>query len=305
MSVVQQASEDVVALYDAFAPWYDVMCAAQGRKRQAYRPDVADAYLRLFSDLNVESVLDCACGTGDPLIGLAKRGERRLRLVGSDGSRGMLAMCALNAIFPEPETGGRPLTVHPFGAAGSGGGIELMTCRWEELPSRCGSDHFDVVMCVGHALYHAMTREAMVAALRTMAAVTRPGGYVVFDSKRWTPDLRGELGRPGPRDLVKWRGWTEYGGGRVMFLDSTAYEADEGALSGIAQVMRFYVLQERGGELRERGAYPFAGAPFHPETAMELLEGAGLEDVKLDPLDGSIAPDYVERCVTIIGQKPK
>ena len=62
--------------------------------------------------------------------------------------------------------------------------VDASVCRWEELGAR-GQGAFDVVLCVGNSLPHAVGRTARRAALRTMADALRPGGRLVVTSRTW------------------------------------------------------------------------------------------------------------------------
>ena len=110
-----------------------------------------------------ESVLDCACGTGELAVGLALTG-RRVR--GSDASPAMVERA-------------RAL------ARDRGAGLELEVRRWEDLPD----GEFDTVLCVGNSLAHAEDR---VAALGGMRRAIRDGGRLVLTSRDWESPQPGE-----------------------------------------------------------------------------------------------------------------
>ena len=282
---------DVVESYNGFAAWYDTMYEAQGRRANSFRADVAMAYTGLLQDLDAHEVLDCACGTGDPLLGIANDAGTTFRLVGSDGSVGMLRICAMNALSVG-------VSVYPWLNAPRTGGVELVEACWHELPAVCNGRQFDVVTCCGHALYHLITRDAMVGALKAMAAVAKPGGYVLFDTKRWDEDLYREPGR----EDVAWRKWTRTNGKYMMFLDTTRYVEDSQAVCGVVQARQFYVLAEDGSQLQTIGAFSFPGAPFGEDTALEIAREAGLRQVGKAPFDDAVAREHVARYVTVVGQ---
>jgi len=108
-------------------------------------------------------VLDCACGTGTLTVGLALAG---CEVVATDASEAMVQRTARLA-------------------AAHGAVVETAQCLWEELPGRGWDARFDVVLCVGNSLPHAVGRDGRRAALRAMAATLRPGGRLVVTSRTW------------------------------------------------------------------------------------------------------------------------
>ena len=108
------------------------------------------------------SVLDAACGTGVDAAALARRG---FTVWAADGSDEMVEGAA--ARFRRERLA-----------------IPLLRSRWADLPAATG-ERFDVVLCVGNSLVHAVGRDAMVEALTGLRRMARPGGYVVVDSRNW------------------------------------------------------------------------------------------------------------------------
>jgi SAM-dependent methyltransferase len=62
--------------------------------------------------------------------------------------------------------------------------IPVLRSSWADLPAAAG-ERFDVVLCAGNSLVHAVGRDAMVQALTGLRRMARPGGYVVIDSRNW------------------------------------------------------------------------------------------------------------------------
>jgi SAM-dependent methyltransferase len=121
------------------------------------------ATARLLERISPPSaVLDAACGTGIDAAVLARRG---FRVWAADGSEAMAGVAA--ARFRRERLA-----------------IPLMHCRWADLPAATG-ERFDVVLCTGNALVHAVGRDAMVQALSGLRRMARPGGHVVVDSRNW------------------------------------------------------------------------------------------------------------------------
>jgi SAM-dependent methyltransferase len=107
-------------------------------------------------------VLDAACGTGVDAAVLARRG---FTVWAADGSGAMVEAAA--ARFRQEQLP-----------------IPLLHSNWADLPAAT-SERFDVVLCVGNSLVHAVGRDAMVEALAGLRRMARPGGSVVIDSRNW------------------------------------------------------------------------------------------------------------------------
>ncbi|MEA2141658.1 MAG: hypothetical protein QOI64_88, partial [Solirubrobacteraceae bacterium] len=108
-------------------------------------------------------VLDCACGTGTLAVGLALRGHE---VVATDASAAMVQRTARLA-------------------AANATPVDASVCTWEALPERGWEGSFDVVLCVGNSLPHAVGRTGRRAALHAMAGCLRAGGLLVVTSRTW------------------------------------------------------------------------------------------------------------------------
>lgn len=279
------------AAYEAFGEYYDLMYAAQGRKSGTYRPEVASAFADLMQSKGCLEVLDCACGTGDPIIGVALQGK--IKITASDRSDRMLSRCILNG-YEEGLLECQDATV-----PASGSNLEIVKSCWQDLPASFDRNRFDMVVCVGHGFFHLISRENMVSALRSMAEVVKPGGYVVFDVKRWDEnvDLHQEVGI----EPVSWRKWLQAKDSRLMFINSTHYYDDQRGVDGVIQLKNFYVLEETSNEVQVKAHSRFWGAPFRGSTALAIARDAGLSEIQEVDFNGM--PDYMTRYTTIIGKK--
>ena len=296
---IQDLIFDTHAAYEVFGEYYDLMYAAQGRKAGIYRSDVADAFTNLISTRGSKNILDCACGTGDPIIGVAlklsaDRGEP-VRITACDASEKMIYKCNNNAIVEGLAVNGTEYSASPS--------IQIVQSRWEELPEKFGSKRFDMVLCVGHGFFHLISREKMMSALRSMTEVLKPGGYVVFDVKRW--DKNDDLHQEKGVEPVKWRNWVQDEDKRVMFLSTSNWFDDARAVDGVIQLKNFYVLEEGLSGLQTKASCLFWGAPIRVATALDIAREAGLTEVQeviLEmPKDKQAA--YLLDYVTIIGKK--
>lgn len=277
---------ETLRFYDTLAEWYDLLYLAQGVKQGAYHPETVAAFHSLFLKLQVKRILDCACGTGDPILGLCQLEDRPYRIAGSDGSDEMLAICRENA---HHEGIAISESIHSANTRS----LPILKCTWSDLPSTFGADSFDLVMCRGHGLYHLITRDAIVNALKAMAEITSPGGWVLFDTVRWQLDTDGRACGEERRDLVKWRGWIDLtstpalalpagasGYQKLLFLDVINFRPDARAVGGVVQDKTVFVFGEKENELKQLARLSQPGAAFSYEKGKSLLEEAGLEDVQ-------------------------
>lgn len=108
-------------------------------------------------------VLDCSCGTGQLAVGLAARG---LDVVASDASAGMVRRTQQLA------------AEH---------GVELQTFQslWHTLSDHLEPQTFDMVLCVGNSLTHAIGTSGRMTALGAMSRLLQPGGRLVLTSRTW------------------------------------------------------------------------------------------------------------------------
>jgi SAM-dependent methyltransferase len=110
----------------------------------------------VFGDRAVETVLDCACGSGHDLRILSDLGYRP---VGSDLSAAMLEQAKATRAL-----------LHP--------GVPLARADFRRLPFRSGA--LDAVICLRTSLPHLQDRNEVLTALRSIRGVIRSGGVLVL-----------------------------------------------------------------------------------------------------------------------------
>ena len=148
--------------YRGIADRYDLF---HGEFRD-HDPEVVSFFLRLFSEHRVESVLDCACGTGGHLHLFHTLG---CEVVGSDLSPAMLDRAKRNLIE-------------------SGADVPLFVADYRQLAEQF-ERRFDAVVCLSSSILHMPDDEQAVRALRSMRSVLRRGGIMVLtqgtSDKQW------------------------------------------------------------------------------------------------------------------------
>jgi SAM-dependent methyltransferase len=193
-------------------------------------------------------VLDAACGTGVDAAVLARRG---FTVWAADGSEAMAEEAA--ARFRRERLA-----------------IPLLRSRWEDLPATT-SERFDVVLCVGNSLVHAVGRKSMVQALTGLRRVARPGGYVVVDSRNWEK-LHAE------RQIIQVADRLVTRGGRRCLV-FYAWEVPDHL--GEEHIAHLVFVFENGDQI-EPHEYQITFRPFTVSELRERLELAGLREVDTD-----------------------
>ena len=242
------AYDTIASVYDFLVP--DALLTPEG-SAAAFAEHVAPG----------ARVLDCACGTGTLAVGLALAGCEG---VATDASAAIVARTARLA--------------EQRRAA-----VAASVCAWEQLPARGWDGRFDVVLCVGNSLPHAIGRAGRRAALRAMAATLRRGGVLVVTSRTW--ELVREAGtrlqvaerlveRDGRRGLpvYAWTippGWDE----PHVFEVAVALVASDGAVATYAERFAFWPFTEDQlrEDLRAADLEPFGGAQVADKAGRYLV----------------------------------
>lgn len=139
-------------LYEKFAYDYDEFGSIEN-----YLGSERSFFQQLFTEYNVETVLDCACGTGQHQYMLSELGYR---VHGSDFSASMLSVASKNL-------------------EKCGKNIPLRQCDFRYL-ERAFAEQFDAVVCLTTSLPHLHTDEDLVTALQSMKDRLRTNGLLVL-----------------------------------------------------------------------------------------------------------------------------
>ena len=192
--------ENPTDFYDALAPMFDVMTDWEARLA-AEGPFLKS----VLEDTGARRVLDAACGSGGHALWLARQGYE---VAGADVSPVIIALAQQKAAAAGLDV--------PFVVS------DLANLRPANLQA---STSYDAVLCLGNSLPHLLTQDDLVAALRGMAGVLRPGGVLVLQNLnydlRWQKQPRWFMAQGGVLDgqeVLVWR-FADYDApaGRIAF----------------------------------------------------------------------------------------
>jgi len=154
-------------LYEGFADRYDLFFDRFGERD----PVAVEFFHKLFTENQVRSVLDCACGTGNDLVLFH---SLACEVFGSDISESMLAQCHKNLTERDVK-------------------VPLQKADYRELPQHFNRP-FDTVVCLSSSILHMPNEVEVLHAFRSMREVLRDGGILVLTQgttdKQWAEKPR-------------------------------------------------------------------------------------------------------------------
>lgn len=254
-------------MYDTFSSDYDRFVNWQNRLA-AEMPFIE----RLLASYGRGArVLDTATGTGMHAIALARQG---FSAAGADLSTGMIERARSNA--------------QRLDAA-----VDFKVAGFGELERVFGAQSFDAVLCLGNSLPHLLDPRTLLAALRDFAAVLRPGGLLLVQSRnfdavmasqeRWMePQSHREQGPAGVEEWVFLRFYDYLADGLINFNILTLKRTGEAPWQQTVSSTRLYPLREGDltGVLKAAGFTgvelygSMAGDPFMAEQSGNLVTAA-------------------------------
>ena len=268
------ALEEASAFYDALAPMFDVMTDWEARLAGE------GPFIRgVLGESGAARVLDAACGSGGHALALARWGYD---LAGADASPVMIALAQAKAA-----EAGLDITLV----------VSDLTALGETIPR---ARPYDAVLCLGNSLPHLLTQADLVAALRGIAGVLRPGGLFLTQNLnydlRWVKQPRFFSAQGGVldgREVLVWR-FADYDetAGRIAFHIALfrKVEGDAAARDWDVQVHTtpqrplfhadlLSALAEAGfADVRAYGRMALPFEPFDPERAGDLVVVARMAD---------------------------
>jgi len=205
------------------------------------------------------AVLDCACGPGHLVLGLARMGYVTH---GADISPAMIRIARRHA---------RELASN----------AQFTVAAWHDLPRKVPR-RFDVVLCTGNAIAHCHGEREMLHALRGMYAVLKPGGALYLDTRCWE-DYR--------RRRVRFDTFNAkvINGERLIWLNVRHYPPR----FTDPHLIEVVVITEQGGGTAVK-SFPVTYYPFRAEDLTRRLRAAGFDETRTD-FDAD-APSYHVTC---------
>lgn len=208
--------------YDALAPMFDVMTDWNARL------EAEGPFLKaMLEEVGARVVLDAACGSGGHALALAQWGYT---VGGADVSPVMVDMARGKAADAGLDI--------PFAVTDLAGLTELATGQTDDDSALgvAGLAPYDAALCLGNSLPHLLTQADLVAALRGMAAVLKPGGLLILQNLnydlRWQKQPRWFAAQGGTLDgheALVWR-FADYDqlSGRISFHIALFRKGDAG-----------------------------------------------------------------------------
>ncbi|HUJ10675.1 MAG TPA: class I SAM-dependent methyltransferase [Verrucomicrobiae bacterium] len=197
----QNQTDGTQDTYDNFSLFYRELIAATGHLAAEER--MLDQLIQALGISAKSSILDAACGTGDALGHLRRRGFTNI--CGMDASRGMLR---------------RAKQLNPR--------IRLVRRRWEEvdLQSFDVSKHFRLVYLLSLSLPHAEGAK-LPTILTRFFSLLQVGGHLVFDVRNWRRSSTGCLReRERPRGCARVLGNIDAVNRKWQVTDRCSYTSD-------------------------------------------------------------------------------
>ncbi len=255
--------------YDALAPMFDVMTDWEARLA------TEGPFLRaVLDEAGAQTVLDAACGSGGHALWLARQGYR---VAGADASPVMIQLARQKAAEAGLDV---PFTIAALS--------NLQPPTSNAQPPTANLHPYDAVLCLGNSLPHLLTQEELIAALRGMADVLRPGGLLVLQNLnydlRWQRQPRWFAAQGGVlegQEVLVWR-FADYdvSAGRIAFhvalfrkgVEGWGVEVHTTPQRPLFQADLAAALAEVGfTALRWYGRMAWPGEPFQAERSSDLV----------------------------------
>ena len=233
-----------------------------------FHSDCENFYQEIFGKKKYKDVLDCAVGTGQMLIPLAKMGYV---CTGTDINQIMTRRASQN--FAR------------FGLM-----ADIRVCDFRNLKEKIKNE-FDIVMCSGNSLGH-VKNEDIHKSIKSMDSVLRPGGMIYIDSKNWDNILKRQqrfyLFNPIIRDR-----------GRVNYVQVWDYRKDGSIF------FNYLITEEINNKIETKKQFYEIYYPFSLDTILDCLNEMKYENIKVCKLGDTTQKEIAKiEWYTVTGEKP-
>jgi glycine/sarcosine N-methyltransferase len=237
-----------------------------------YTEDFTEATTRyfhaLFEKRRIRDVLDCAAGTGQTAIPLARLGYS---VTAADINPHMLRKARQN--FAKEN-----LLAH------------FVKCDLTDLQTQIQRE-FDAVVCAGNSLAH-IKNDKLGDALAQMDAVLKPGGALYIDTRNWDAILERQQRFYLYNPLVRDRG-------RVNFLEVWDHNRD-GSLTA-----NYLFVEEVENRIVSKRQFYALFYPFRIELLRSLLEGMHYQRIRFFKMGSPDVEDLRDAdWYAVIAEKP-
>ena len=192
-------------------------------------------YKEILSGKKYKDFLDCAVGTGQMLLPLAKMGYN---VTGTDINQNMLNKANIN--FSQNKVS-----------------ANFHVCDFRNLKDKLKYE-YDCVLCSGNSIGH-VKNEDIETVIKSMDSVLRPGGMLFIDSKNWEKVLRKKqrfyLFNPAIRDR-----------GRVNYIQIWDYNSDGSIL------FNYLIFEEIENKIVSKRQFYEFYYPFSIDLILDALK---------------------------------
>jgi ubiquinone/menaquinone biosynthesis C-methylase UbiE len=248
--------------------FYDVPDAYDLFFSENFYVECMNFYKEIFAKKKYKDFYDCAVGTGQMLIPLAKMG---FNTTGSDINVNMIKKAKLNF-------------------AGKNLISNLQVCDFRSIKEKIKRE-FDCVMCTGNSIGH-IKNEELIDVLASMDSVLRPGGMIYIDSKNWDSVLQRKQRFYLFNPLVRDRG-------RVNYIQVWDYQKDNSIL------FNYLIFEEIENKIVSKRQFYEIYYPFAISLLLEGLKELNYQNIKICKL-GDVNQTDIEKIdwYSITAEKP-
>ena len=248
--------------------FYDVPDAYDLFFSENFYNECINFYKEIFAKKKYKDFYDCATGTGQMLIPLAKMGYNT---TGSDLNTSMIKKAKINFATKNLMS-------------------NLFVCDFRNIREKLKRE-FDCVMCTGNSIGHVKNDE-IYSVIQSMDSVLRPGGMIYIDSKNWDNILQRKQRFYLFNPLIRDRG-------RVNYIQVWDYLKDNSIL------FNYLIFEEIESKIVSKRQFYEIYYPFNTELIISSLKELNYQNIHICKL-GDYNQTNLEKIdwYTITAEKP-